>query len=181
MGQAFGGGSAPIATSVRDSSKLTIPQLTCSQLTIGLAPGRVELTPQKAILIDLTPAAMLGGGARRETSSPAPSGALRAEHATVRVACATLAGAGAGVRHLIDARRQAIRSVAVKHQVGRIRWWPPSENPNCLDLLVEHEPDSLPDFPAELERAVGQRVAVYAANQIPQEAWGSILVEPITL
>ncbi len=85
------------------------------------------------------------------------------------------------MRHLIDARRPAIRSVAVKHQVGRIRWWPPSENPHSLDFLVEHVPDSLPDFRADLERAAGQRVAVYAANQIPQEAWGSILVEPITL
>ncbi len=85
------------------------------------------------------------------------------------------------MRHLIDARRQAIRSVAVKHQVGRIRWWPPSENPHSLDFLIEQVPNSLPEFRADLERAVGQRVAVYAANQIPQEAWGSILVEPVTL
>ncbi len=82
---------------------------------------------------------------------------------------------------LIDARRQAIRSVAVKHQVGQISWWPPSENPDCLDFLVERLPESWSDFQADLRRAVGRRVSVYVTSQIPKEAWGRILVAPVAL
>jgi hypothetical protein len=40
---------------------------------VQVAPPGGGATPNP----DLTPAAMLGGGARRETSSPAPSGGLR--------------------------------------------------------------------------------------------------------
>jgi hypothetical protein len=89
--------------------------------------------------------------------------------------------AGAGVKDLVDSRRPAIRRVASKHEVGCVRWWPPSINPTWLDLVVENPPPSLPAFRRELERAMGCRVAVYLSDQIPREAWGSILVETIAI
>ncbi len=109
-----------------------------------------------------------GGGARLARSP--------AEHYPDR------AGRGRrGVYHLIDARRQAIRAVASQHQVGDLRWWPPTVNPTWLDFVIEDLPDSLPAFRSDLESALGCRVAVYLAGQIPQEAWGSILVETVAL
>jgi len=83
------------------------------------------------------------------------------------------------VHHLIDVRRQAIRGVASQHRVGDLRWWPPTVNPTWLDFVVEEAPDSLPAFRSDLEAALGCRVAVYLAEQIPQEAWGRILVETV--
>jgi hypothetical protein len=89
--------------------------------------------------------------------------------------------AGAGVHQLIDARRQAIRRVASQHQVTGLRWWPPSASAVWLDFLVEGRPASLPAFRADLEAALGRRVAVYLADQIPREAWGGMLVETVAL
>jgi hypothetical protein len=83
--------------------------------------------------------------------------------------------------HLTDARRTAIHSLASAHGAGRVRWWPNSASRTCLDLLVEHGPDSLPALRSDLERALGCRVAVHAADRIPREAWGKLLVEPVAL
>jgi hypothetical protein len=85
------------------------------------------------------------------------------------------------VEHLIDARRQTIRGVASRHRVGGIRWWPPTVNPTWLDFVVDDAPESLPAFRSDMERALGCRVAVYVADQIPKEAWGRILVETVAL
>jgi len=89
--------------------------------------------------------------------------------------------ADAGVHHLIDVRRRAIRGVAVQHQVRGLRWWPPTVNPIWLDFVLEELPDGLPAFRADLEAALGCRVAVYLAEQIPPEAWGRILLETVPL
>jgi len=89
--------------------------------------------------------------------------------------------AGAGVHHHIDVRRQAIRRVASQHQVRGLRWWPPAANPIWLDFVVESSPVSLPAFRSDLESALGCRVAVYLADQIPGEAWGRMLVETVAL
>jgi hypothetical protein len=89
--------------------------------------------------------------------------------------------AGAGVKHLVDSRRPAIRRLALQHAAGRVRWWPPSIHASCVDLLVEHSPPDLAAFRRDLERALGCRVAVYVAGQIPREAWGRILVETVAL
>jgi hypothetical protein len=91
------------------------------------------------------------------------------------------ASAGAGVHHLIHARRQAILGVARQHQVGRLRWWPPAANPIWLDFVVEDVPDNLPALRSDLESTLGCRVAIYLADQIPQEAWGRLLVETVRL
>jgi hypothetical protein len=54
-------------------------------------------------------------------------------------------------------------------------------NPVWLDLVVEDVPDSLPAFRSDLESALGCRVAVHLAGQIPPEAWGRILVETVAI
>jgi hypothetical protein len=92
-----------------------------------------------------------------------------------------LAAAAGGVKHLIDTRRQAIRGVASQHRVGSVRWWPPTVNPTWLDLVVDDVPASLPAFRSDLERALGCRVAVYLAGQIPKEAWGRILIDTVAI
>lgn len=91
------------------------------------------------------------------------------------------AAAGAGVQHIVEARRQAIRSVANRHRVRSIRWWSPTANAASLDFLVEGAPDSVPALRAELERVLGCRVAIYLADQIPRQAWGGILSETVAL
>jgi hypothetical protein len=86
------------------------------------------------------------------------------------------------VKHSIDARRRrAIRSVAGHHRVGGIRWWPPAVNPDWVHVVVDDRPASLTTFRSDLERALGCRVAVYVAGQIPKEAWGSLLVETVAV
>lgn len=82
------------------------------------------------------------------------------------------------MEHSIDTRRRrAIRSVARHHEVAAIRWWPPTPHPVWVHLLVEAPPDCIPAFRSDLEQALGCRVAVYVAGQIPEEVWGSMLVE----
>ena len=86
------------------------------------------------------------------------------------------------MEHSIDARRRrAIRRVARHHDVGAIRWWPPAPHPAWVHLLVEERPDSLPTFRSDLEHALGCQVAIYLAGQIPEEVWGSMLVETIAV
>jgi hypothetical protein len=89
--------------------------------------------------------------------------------------------AGHGVEQLIDARRQAIHGVATQHEVDAIRWWPPTAAPRWLDFLVEGLPGSLPDFRADLERALGCRVAIYLADQLPADAWQRIAPQTVTV
>ena len=86
------------------------------------------------------------------------------------------------MKHSFDARRRlAIRKVARHHEVGAIRWWPPSRHPAWVHLVVEDRPESLPSFRSDLERELGCRVAVYVAGQIPEEVWGSMLVETVAV
>ncbi len=47
--------------------------------------------------------------------------------------------------------------------------------------MVEDAPDSLPELRSDLEHAVGCRVAVYLAREIPKEAWGQLLVETVAV
>jgi hypothetical protein len=115
-------------------------------------------------------------------SAPGSSAAQRAcAPADRAVLWSALAGAGAGVQNLLDARRQTIRSVASRHRVRSIRWWSPTASAASLDFLVEGLPESVPGLRSELERVLGCRVAIYLADQIPREAWGGILAETVTL
>ena len=71
--------------------------------------------------------------------------------------------------------------MASQHGVQAVRWWPPSVRPDWLHLVVEDAPDSLPGLRSDLEHALGCRVAVYLARQIPKEAWGQLLVETVAV
>jgi len=54
-------------------------------------------------------------------------------------------------------------------------------NPVWLDFVVEGVPDDLKRFRSDLEAVLGCRVAVYLADQIPDEAWGRMLVDTVAL
>lgn len=58
------------------------------------------------------------------------------------------------------ARRGAIRELASRHGLDAVRWWPPNEG----DLLVEGLPRSVRQLQADLERALGRKVAIYLAD-----------------
>jgi hypothetical protein len=60
------------------------------------------------------------------------------------------------------ARRGAIRELASRHGLEAVRWWPPNDG----DLLVEGLPMSLRQLRADLERALGCKVAIYLADQL---------------
>jgi hypothetical protein len=60
------------------------------------------------------------------------------------------------------ARRGAIRELASRHGLESVRWWPPNDG----DLLVEGLPSSLRRLRADLERALGCKVAIYLADRL---------------
>ncbi len=78
-------------------------------------------------------------------------------------------------------RRRVILRVARQHRVGSIRWWPPAAGSAWVDLIVETAPGGPSAFRSDLERALGCRVAVHLAGQIPKEAWGRLLVETVAV
>ena len=69
--------------------------------------------------------------------------------------------------------------MAARHDVDGIRWWPPTAAPTWADFLVEGVPGSLPAFRADLERALGCRVAIYLADQLPSDAWQRIAPQTV--
>ena len=83
------------------------------------------------------------------------------------------------MEQLIRARRQAIAGVAAQHDVDAIRWWPPTASPTWADFVVEGVPGSLPAFRADLERALGCRVAIYFADRLTSDAWQRIAPETV--
>lgn len=86
-----------------------------------------------------------------------------------------------GVEQLVHARRSEIRGVASRHEVDGISWWPPTASPRWLDFLVEGVPSSLPALRADLERALGCRVAIYLADQMPAETRRRVSTETVQL
>ena len=69
--------------------------------------------------------------------------------------------------------------MAAQHEVDGIRWWPPTATLTWADFLVEGVPGSLPAFRADLERALGCRVAIYLADQLPSDAWQRIAPQTV--
>jgi hypothetical protein len=70
-----------------------------------------------------------------------------------------------------------IREVARRHGLDAIRWWPPNEG----DFLVEGLPLSLRALRAELERALGCRVAIYLADCLAEETRDRLRRETVDL
>lgn len=75
------------------------------------------------------------------------------------------------------ARRGAIRELASRHGLDAVRWWPPNDG----DLLVEGLPASLRQLRADLERALGCRVAIYLADTLADETRDRLREETIDL
>jgi len=74
-------------------------------------------------------------------------------------------------------RRGAIRELASRHGLEAVRWWPPNDG----DLLVEGLPVSLRQLRADLERALGCKVAIYLADRLETETRDRLLEETVDL
>jgi hypothetical protein len=75
------------------------------------------------------------------------------------------------------ARRGAIRELASRHGLAAVRWWPPNDG----DLLVEGLPSSLRQLRADLERALGCKVAIYLADRLETETRDRLRGETVDL
>jgi hypothetical protein len=75
------------------------------------------------------------------------------------------------------ARRGAIRELASRHGLGAVRWWPPNDG----DLLVEGLPLSVRQLRADLERALGCKVAIYLADCLASETRDRLRGETVDL
>ena len=75
------------------------------------------------------------------------------------------------------ARRGAIRELASRHGLEAVRWWPPYDG----DLLVEGVPSSLRQLRADLERALGCKVAIYLADRLESETRDRLRDESVDL
>jgi hypothetical protein len=74
------------------------------------------------------------------------------------------------VRQLVASRWTAIRQVAGGHGIDRIRWWPATYGAeSSADFLVDGELGSLRELRVDLERALGCKVAIYLADQVPPD------------
>jgi hypothetical protein len=75
------------------------------------------------------------------------------------------------------ASRAAIRELASRHGLEAVRWWPPNDG----DLLVEGLPQSLRQLRADLERALGCKVAIYLADCLARETRDRLRRETVDL
>jgi hypothetical protein len=73
--------------------------------------------------------------------------------------------------------RRAIRELASRHGLEAVRWWPPNDG----DLLVEGLPRSLRQLRADLERALGCRVAIYLADRLETSTRDRLVGESVDL
>lgn len=73
--------------------------------------------------------------------------------------------------------RGAIRELASRHGLDAVRWWPPNDG----DLLVEGLPASLRQLRADLERALGCKVAIYLADCLAEETRSRLRGETVDL
>ena len=73
--------------------------------------------------------------------------------------------------------RGAIRELATRHGLEAVRWWPPNDG----DLLVEGLPLSLRQLRADLERALGCKVAIYLADRLEAETRDRLRDESVDL
>src|SRR5215472_7253344 len=89
------------------------------------------------------------------------------------------------------AARAVLRDLANRHGLGAVRWWPPhplhesdgfrGDPGNEGDLVVEGLPLSLRQLRADLEQAMGRRVAVYLADCLADETRERLLSETVAL
>ena len=77
----------------------------------------------------------------------------------------------------VPAARAEIRELARRHGLDAIRWWPP--NPG--DVLVRGMPLELRQLQADLERALGCKVAIYVADTQPEHVRRRLEEESVDL
>ena len=94
------------------------------------------------------------------TRGPADNANVRSQEAPPAVAC-----------------RGAIRELASRHGLDAVRWWPPNDG----DLLVEGLPVSLRKLRADLERALGCKVAIYLADCLAADTRDRLQQETVDL
>ena len=75
------------------------------------------------------------------------------------------------------AQRAAIRELASRHGLEAVRWWPPGDG----DLLVQGVPASLRRLRADLERALGCKVAIYLTDCLADETRDRLERETVDL
>ena len=82
----------------------------------------------------------------------------------------------------LQGRVESIRGLAEIYGLEGIRWWPGSGDvPASLDFLVDGQPASFRDFQADLEKALGCRVAIYLADRLPEEVRDRLSSESIEM
>lgn len=117
---------------------------------------------------------------------------LRATHRVLRFA-QPLAGGLTGCREMLTrcthqpdvlddfpvqpAARSKLRDLAHRHGLDSVRWWPPNEG----DLVVEGLPLSLRQLRADLEQALGCKVAIYLADCLADDTRQRLLSETVSL
>jgi hypothetical protein len=75
------------------------------------------------------------------------------------------------------AARSRLRDLADRHGLSAVRWWPPNQG----DVVVEGLPLSLRQLRADLELALGRKVAVYLADCLAEETRERLLSETVAL
>jgi hypothetical protein len=75
------------------------------------------------------------------------------------------------------AHRARVRELASRHGLEAVRWWPPNDG----DLLVEGLPLRVRQLRADLERALGCKVAIYLADCLAGETRDRLRRETVDL
>ena len=82
----------------------------------------------------------------------------------------------------IQGRMESIRGLAELYGLEGIRWWPGSGDvPASMDFLVDGQPAGFRGFQADLEKALGCRVAIYLADRLPDEVRDKLAGESIEM
>jgi hypothetical protein len=75
------------------------------------------------------------------------------------------------MRDLVATHWSAIRQVAGGHGIDRIHFWPPTYGTERgVDFLVDGNLGDLRGLRTDLERELGCDVAIYLADQAPEDA-----------
>ena len=119
-----------------------------------------------------------GGGDAVACASPGPRPACRRRRDMLT--CTLSAADNANMCSQASpavAHRGEIRELASRHGLEAVRWWPPNEG----DLLVQGVPLSLRRLRADLERALGCKVAIYLADCLADETRDRLQRETVDL
>ena len=120
-----------------------------------------------------------GGGDAVACASPGPRPACRRRRdmLTCTLSAADNANMCSQASPPAVAHRGEIRELASRHGLEAVRWWPPNDG----DLLVQGVPLSLRRLRADLERALGCKVAIYLADCLADKTRDRLQRETVDL